>query len=197
MLLQEKSINKFSQKDQILILTDASWEDYQTLDSSEDSHCLISYLNHEIVIMSPGRNHERIAEIIGILIEAYCEKVNLRYFPFGSTRLQVENREGKEPDTAYAFAVDKNQPDLAVEVNFTIGSINDLTKYKYLQIKEVWLWHNQELKFYLLKNNSYEKITESIFLKGLKSSDFTSYVNRGLTESPLDIKRDWLDFLSR
>lgn len=195
MLISEKypiNLAKFAQFDQILTLTGADWSDYEKLDTEEYNHYLISYLNHELTIMSPGRNHERIAELMGILIEAYCRQVNLRYFPFGSTRLKQEGLEGKEADAAYAFNTDKDKPDLAVEVNFTSGSINDLTKYKYLKIQEVWIWHNQEIKFYTLEGDRYQETETSINLKDIRSIVLKAYINRGLTESPLDITKDFL-----
>ena len=181
-----------AREDQILTLTGASWKDYEQLDTEDYKHYLISYLNHEITIMSPGRNHERIAETIGILIEAYCEKYNIPCFPFGSTRLIKEGVEGKEPDTAYAFIVDKDNPDLAVEVNFTSGSIKDLTKYKHLKIREVWVWQNREIKFYALKGDRYEKIEQSINFEGIKSAVLIGYINRGFNDSIIAIKKDFL-----
>ncbi len=135
--LTESIKQKFIQEDQVLILTGATWTDYEAMSSTEYDHYLISYLNGQITIMSPGRNHERIAQIIGVLILAYCEKYDIPCFLFGSTRLKEENLEGKEPDNGYAFFTDKENPDLTVEVNFTSGSINDLTKYKYLKVPEV------------------------------------------------------------
>ena len=63
MLLIEK-LNEISTHDRVLTIAGATWEDYQELDSPEYSGYLISYLNDEITIMSPGRNHERIAETI-------------------------------------------------------------------------------------------------------------------------------------
>ena len=185
--------SKFTQEDQLLILTGASWEDYEKLDSPEYNHYLISYLNNQITIMSPGRNHERIAQMIADIILSYCKRFDIIYFPFGSTRLKEENKEGKEPDTAYAFGVDKDSPDLAVEVNFTSGSIDDLTKYKYLKVKEVWIWQNRELKFYHLQSDRYIEVKESIFLKGIKSAILIHYINRGFTESPLVIEREFFD----
>ena len=155
--------------------------------------------------MSPGRNHEKIAELIGILIETYCEVKDIRYFPFGSTRLKKEGFEGKEADTGYAFVTDKEYPDLAVEVNFTSdpgevsspkerassGSISDLTKYKYLKIQEVWLWQERKIKFYYLEEDNYQEKAESPTLLGINSKVLSEYLDRGFIESPLDIKKDW------
>ena len=194
MLINDKlSVNteKFAQSDRILILTGTDWDYYEKLDSPEYNSYLISFLNGEVTIVSPGRNHEKVADIIRDIITGYCRKFDIRYFAFGSTRLKQEDKEGKEPDTAYAFNTDKNKPDLAVEVNFSSGSLNDLTKYQYLKIKEVWIWQNKAIKFYLLQDNQYVEIEQSINLKGIKSSILINYINRSFTESPLDIEREF------
>ena len=178
--------------DQVLTLTNTTWEDYKKLDSPEYNHYLCSYLDNEITIMSPGRNHERISELIGILINSYCLEFDIPYYPFGSTRLQKEGLEGKEPDKAYAFNTDKDTPDLAVEINFTSGSIKDLTKYNYLKVKEVWIWQNQELRFYHLSDDNYKQIEISIHLDKIQASELITYVNLGLTEDFLTIQRNFL-----
>lgn len=192
MLIKEKfPINL--KTDQLILLTGMNWEDYEKFNSPEYYHYLISYLNHEITIMSPGRNHERITATIEILIEAYCEKHDFPCFPFRSTRLEYKGLEGKEPDTAYAFVTDKDKPDLAVEVNFTSGDINDLTKYKYLKIKEVWIWQNNAIKFYLLQNNFYSEVQVSSVLDGILAKSLIDYINRGFTDNLIAIKKDYLD----
>ncbi|MEM9275792.1 MAG: Uma2 family endonuclease [Cyanobacteria bacterium P01_F01_bin.143] len=182
-------------EDHLSILTGVTWDDYEKLDIPENNSYLISYLNNEITIMSPGRNHERIAETIGMLIEAYCDRYDIDCFPFGSTRLEEKGLEAKEPDTSYAFKTDKNKPDLAVEVIFTSGSLNDLIKYKYLKIKEVWLWQNNQITFYKLENNNYKKIEESFQLKGIKSQSLIEFVNRGFSESTTKIRKDFVNLI--
>ncbi len=80
MLITKKlpiDINKFAQKDQILTITGATWQDYQQFNSEEYPGYRVSYLKGEITIMSPGRNHEKIAEVINRLIVAYCEKFEI------------------------------------------------------------------------------------------------------------------------
>ena len=180
-------------EDHLSILTGVTWDDYEKLGIPENKSCLISYLNNEITIMSPGRNHERIAATIGMLIEAYCDKYDIDCFPFGSTRLEEKGLEAKEPDTSYAFETDKNKPDLAVEVIFTSGSLNDLIKYKYLKIKEVWLWQNNQITFYKLENNDYKKIKESFHLKGIKSQSLVKFINRGFSDSTTKIRKDFVN----
>ena len=68
-------------------------------------------------------------------------------------------------------------PDIAVEVNQTSGSINDLEKYKRLGIPEVWSWDkNDKLEFYILTNNEYKKSLTSKFLHNLESNIVQKYV---------------------
>ena len=193
MLISEKYPAKFALSDQVLILAEATYQDYEELNASEYGNCLISYLNNQITIMSPGRNHERIADLIGGIITLYCYTFGIPHYGFGSTRLKKDGLVGKEPDKAYAFGEDKQKPDLAIEVNFTSGSLDDLIKYKYLQIEEVWIWQNQELKFYKLESDRYQEIETSINLDKIKSNILVKYINRGLTEDFLTIQKDFIE----
>lgn len=196
MLVNEKiqlHPNKLANQDQVLILTGMTWEDFEQLTGEEYLGYRASYKNGEIIIVSPGRNHERIGSTISALVIAYCRKYNIPYFPFGSTTLKNPPLVGKEPDTAFAVDTDKDIPDIAVEVIFSSGSVADLEKYKILGVKEVWLWKQSQLTFYLLSDDAYQIISESNCLKNLKSSKFVEFVNRGLTEDILSIERDFLE----
>ena len=68
------NLDKFVREDRILTITGAAWSDYQEFNSPEYPGYRVSYFEGEITIVSPGRNHERIAEVINRLIVAYCEK---------------------------------------------------------------------------------------------------------------------------
>ncbi|MEB3340905.1 MAG: hypothetical protein VKJ25_09035, partial [Okeania sp.] len=78
---------------------------------------------------------------------------------YNKTTLKEEGKEGKEPDVAYCFEIDKDKPDLAVEINLTSGSIDDLTKYQYLKIPEVWLWENNKIRFFVTSDSGYLELT--------------------------------------
>ncbi len=188
--------DKFTQEDQILTITGANWSDYQQFDYQEYSGYRVSYFNGEITIVSPGRNHERISAIINRLIIAYCEKYELQDFPFGQTRLNVSGQTGREPDIAYAFNCDKDLPDLVVEVIFSSGDIEILkSSYQKIGIPELWVWKNNKITFYSLRKNSYIIIESSKILSRINSESFIQYVNRGITESPLLIKKDFLTII--
>jgi Uma2 family endonuclease len=200
--------DKFAREDQILTITGATWSDYQEFESQEYPGYRVSYLNGEITIVSPGRNHERIAEVINRLIITYCEKYELQDFPFGQTRLNASGKDasppskggacvvrqaGREPDLAYAFNFDKDLPDLAVEVIFSSGDIETLkSSYKNIGISELWVWKDNKITFYCLEQGNYIVVKSSRILDAIESKSFVEYVNRGITESPLVIKKDFL-----
>ncbi len=183
--------DRASLSDQILKLNNMSWSDYEQLTDEEYLGYRASYLNGVITIVSPSRSHERIAEIINGLIKTYCRKYNLVYFPMGSTTLKNPPLAGKEPDHSFAFEMDKSLPDLAVEVTYTSGGIADLEKYKYLGVKEVWLWKNNEITFYRLIDSGYEEIENSVCLSKLSADFLATFIERGLTETPLAIEEDF------
>lgn len=187
--------DRASQSDQILSLSNMNWSDYERLVETNIGY-RTSYLNGEITIVSPSRSHEKIAEIISGLIKTYCRKYNLVYFPLGSTTLKSPPLAGKEPDHSFAFETDKSFPDLAIEVTYTSGGTEDLIKYKYLGIKEVWFWVNNEITFYRLNNEKYVEIEKSICLPELSASFLISFINRGLTETPLTIESDFYQQLN-
>jgi len=184
--------DRFAQNDQVLTITEADWSDYQNFDSQEYPGYRVSYFNGEITIVSPGRNHERIAAIINDLIVAYCEKHELQYFPFGQTRLNAWGQAGREPDLAYAFSSDKDLPDLVAEVIFSSGDVETLkSSYKNIGIRELWIWKENKISFYSLEQE-YIEIETSTVLTNIRSESLVQYVNRGMTESPLTIKKDFL-----
>lgn len=166
--------------DDLYIFSNVTWSEYEDLleNIGDISWCRISYLNGSLEIMAPGRNHERIKEFTGSLITTYCDHNEIDYFPFGSTTLKNKKAKvGKEPDTSYAIGIDKEIPDIALEVNQTSGNINDLEKYKILGIPEVWIWDkNDNLEFYILTNGEYKKNNKSNFLDGINSEIVQKYV---------------------
>lgn len=187
--------NRASHADQTLSLAGMTWDDYERL-TEEYLGYRISYLNGVITILSPSRNHERIAEVINGLIKTYCRKYSLAYFPMGSTTIKNPPLAGKEPDHSFAFEIDKSIPDLAVEVTYTSGSVADLEKYRYLEVKEVWFWSDNEITFYRLVDGKYREREESICLPKLTTDFLIVFVNRGLTETPLTIEEDFYNSLT-
>ncbi len=189
-------LDSLRQKDQTLSLAGMSWTDYEKFDSQEYPGFRVSFFNGVITLVSPSQNHEMIAETINYLIVAYCKKINLLYYPMRSTRLSNKPLAGKEPDVSFAFGTKKDLPDLAVEVIFSSGSVEDLKKYQSLGVAEIWFWQDHQITFYQLTEGKYIETTSSLFLSDLVAKDLAGFINRGLTESPLTIEADFLGFLS-
>ncbi|BAU63919.1 hypothetical protein STA3757_12880 [Stanieria sp. NIES-3757] len=199
--------DRIFQYDQTLIIAGLTWADYEKLDSIEYPGYRVSYFNGVITIVLASLNHETIAEVINYLVVAYCRQYNLLYFPMRSTTLKNPPLVGKEPDVSFAFGTKKSFPDLAIEVVYSSGGIADLEKYKYLGIKEVWLWRtsdvrkphvpdmsvqNEQIKFYKLGDSDYIEIQMSDCLPKLSSDFLIRFINRGLAESPLIIEADFI-----
>jgi Uma2 family endonuclease len=187
------NINYLQQQDQTFSLAGMTWADYEKFNSEEYLGYRVSYFNGVITLVSPSKNHERIAQTIAILVSAYCRKFNLPYFPLGSTRLENKPLAGKEPDVSFAFNTDKDIPDLAVEVIFSSGSIDDLNKYQTIGVQEVWFWRNNKITFYQLQTEGYREITHSKFLPHLTSQLLEKFTNQGLTKSALAIESEFLE----
>jgi Uma2 family endonuclease len=172
--------------DRITTITNTTWAEYISLDLPK---LRVSFRNGVITIVSPGRNHEMIGDYIRAIIWAYCRKNNFALFPYNQTTLKEEGKEGKEPDVAYCFEIDKEKPDLAVEINLTSGSIDDLTKYQYLKIAEVWLWENKKIRFFVYRDSGYLELTTSNSLPKLNSDRVTDIVNNCFGKSVLEVEK--------
>ena len=190
-LLTEQTTN-----DQIHIFNGISWHQYQEITAGRegDSHYKISYLDRVLEIVSPGKKQEFIKELTGILIVAYCDTKDIEYYPLGSTTLKNESRKvAKEPDISYAIGEDKDIPDIAVEVNYSSGGVDDLARYLELGVPEVWMWEQDEtLTFYLLANNQYSKREQSSVLKNLPSKLISKFVNLMTETSPRLAKKEFI-----
>lgn len=173
--------DNLSLKDQIYITTEVSWSQYEVITQYfvEQSHYRASYLEGTLQIMSPGRNHEKLKKHICNLLEAYLQELEIDYYPLGSTTFRLQPKQaGKEPDESYCFEIDKEFPDLAIEVVFYSGGIDSLKIYKRLQVKEVWFWQNNKIAIYYLTNDEYAEVTSSRLLPNLDIELLTQYISQ-------------------
>ena len=127
--------------------------------------------------MTLGEEHEMLKKAIAILLEAYFFELGINFIPVGSaTRRSPEKGASFEPDESYYLGQKKENPDLAIEINITSGSIDKLEKYKRFQITEVWFWENNQLSLYRLRNDNYEHISCSELLPELNVNLFATCV---------------------
>jgi Uma2 family endonuclease len=191
--------DNLQQKDKLFIFSNTSWEEYEVIlqQKANSSAYRISFLNGVLKIMSPSRNHEIIKDFIYLLIISYCDAIELDYYPIGSTTLKQKDKSvGKEPDTSFCFNSLKQIPDLAVEVVFSSGSLEDLEKYQKLGVKEVWFWINDRLEIYVLIDNNYQQQNSSYNLSNLDAKLLEKYIIQVLTGNPRILKKAFLQEIS-
>ncbi|MBE9136991.1 Uma2 family endonuclease [Nodosilinea sp. LEGE 07088] len=127
------------------VFSQVSWQQYEALlaDLGEKSPYRVHFLAGDLEIVAPSRRHESGKTRIGDLLLIYFLETNTEYFPMGSTTLRRPERQaGGEPDESYCIGLDKEFPDLAIEVIVTSGSINRLELYRRLGVREVWFWQS-------------------------------------------------------
>ncbi|MFN6568053.1 Uma2 family endonuclease [Dendronalium sp. ChiSLP03b] len=147
-----------------------SWEEFEKIEAlTADAPGLrITYLDGCIEFMTLGEEHETIKSVLAILLALYLFEIGINFIPVGSaTRRAKEKGASFEPDESYYLGEKKENPDLAIEVNITSGSIDKLEKYKRFNITEVWFWENNQISVYHLSNDNYEQITQSQLLPEL------------------------------
>ncbi|WP_414625022.1 Uma2 family endonuclease [Calothrix sp. CCY 0018] len=173
------------------MISGISWDSYETLlnQLGDSLEYRITYLDGVLEFVSPNRKHERNKTNIGSLIEAYCQEKRIRYFPLGSTTLRKsEKRGGTEPDESYCIGIEKEFPDIAIEVVVTSGGLDKLELYKRLGIKEVWFFKNNQFEIYCFRGNSYEQVTKSEILPKINLIMLAYYV---LANDPLEAALEW------
>ena len=109
------------------------------------------------------------------LIDTLTEALDINVKMGGSGTLKrLEMAAGKEPDSCYYIQnearvrgkkeIDLAQdppPDLAVEIDITSSSLNQLSLYADLGVPEVWRYNGQRLQIYQLQQEEYVECDRS------------------------------------
>jgi Uma2 family endonuclease len=159
-----------------LLFPGFSWQQFKAVEPLLDVPGVrLSFLDGVLEIRQmPGKKHELVKKRIGILVEAYLEIAGIPHTPTGSMTLESESGlVRREADESYEIGVDRDRPDLAIEVVVSSGGINKLEAYRRLKIPEVWFWEKEQLSFYTLRGDGYEIIQKSEVLSDLDSQLLT------------------------
>jgi len=171
--------------DQVVFLSDVSWDDYERLLDMRGDHSAprIAYLEGDVEIMSPSQTHEGIKSVIGRLIEVYCLERDIPFSTYGSWTLKAKDRSrGAEPDECYVFGTEETEcPHLAIEVVWTSGRIDKLDIYRKLGVTEVWFWRKGLIQPYCLRDERYLPVEQSQVLPGLDLLLLTSFIDQPTT----------------
>ncbi|MEO1095378.1 MAG: Uma2 family endonuclease [Cyanobacteria bacterium J06638_28] len=167
---------------QRLLLHDVSWSEFEAIleELGEHRGTRIAYDNGLLEIMAPLPEHEDDKEIIGDLLKALLEELDIEFRTLGSTTFKHQGRlKGIEPDQCFYIqneaairgkkrldlTVDP-PPNLALEIDITSRSHPET--YAALGIPELWRRVGSEIRIYQRQDGGYVEVTESPSFPGLQ-----------------------------
>lgn len=162
---------------QRVLLHEVSWQEFELiLEELGNRSARIAYDNGILEIMTPLPEHEDDKEIIGDLIKALLEELDIEFRSLGSTTYKNQAMlQGIEPDQCFYIqnesairgkkrldlTVDP-PPDLALEIDVTSRTHPNI--YQALGVPELWQFNRGELQINLLQDGSYVEVETSSLL---------------------------------
>jgi Uma2 family endonuclease len=160
---------------QHVLLHDVSWQEFEAIleDLGDHRGTRLAYDNGVLEITMPLPEHESNKEIVGDLLKALLEELEIEFLTPGSTTFKnpLLNK-GLEPDQCFyiqneALVRGKNRldltvdppPDLALEIDITSRTYPDI--YKALKVPELWRFDRGILQINVLRSGDYVLVSES------------------------------------
>lgn len=182
---------------QRLLLHDVSWAEFEAIleELGEHRGSRIAYNNGLLEIMAPLPEHESDKEIIGDLLKALLEELDIEFLTLGSTTFKnSEMLKGIEPDQCFYIQLEAAvrgkkrleltidpPPDLALEVDIT--SRTHPETYAALGVPELWQRVGQTIRIYHLQDGKYVEVSESpTFLGWPLQAEIPIYVEQSRVE---------------
>jgi len=171
-------------RDQRVFLRGVSWEQYEMIQQirGERRFPRLTYLEGALTLMSPGRNHERIATMVDRLLAFWSVEVGALVYAYRSWTLKREDKQrGAEADNCYTIGegdTEKEVPDLAVEVTWSHEDPDKLLIYAGLGVREVWVWKDSRIIVHVLRGDAYVTATRSEVLPALDLALLTRFAER-------------------
>ena len=164
--------------DSPLVLYDISWEMYEKLLDvfAEHPGLRMTYYKGTLELMTPLPEHETYGWTLGRLVAALSEELGLEIRGLKSTTWRSKPKTaGKEADECFYIqneAVMRGKlkidlktdppPDLAVEMDLTSSSVNQMAVYAGLKVPEVWRWKKGKLTVNILTDTGYVESETSL-----------------------------------
>jgi Uma2 family endonuclease len=163
---------------QRLLLHDVSWAEFEAIldELGEQRAARVAYDNGTLEIMTPLPEHEDDKEIIGDLLKALLEELDIEFRTLGSTTFKNEAMlQGIEPDQCFyiqneALIRGKKRldlqvdppPDLALEIDVT--SRTHPKTYAALGVPELWRRRGNQVQIFRLQAGEYREADQSQIL---------------------------------
>jgi Uma2 family endonuclease len=152
-----------------LILKNVTWQMFEKIleELGETRAARVSYSKGMLEIMTPLAEHEDDKVIIGDLVKALLEELNVEFRSLGSTTFKNEGMaQAIEADDCFYI---KNEaairgkrridlsvdppPDLAIEIDIT--SRTQFNNYEALGVPELWKYNGRQLQVNVLQEGKY------------------------------------------
>jgi len=160
---------------QRVLFHDISWQEFEEILAELGEHrtSRLAYDSGTLEIMTPLPEHEDNKEMIGDLLKALLEELEIEFRSLGSTTFKnPETRKGIEPDQCFYIrneAVIRGKrhldltldppPDLALEIDITSRTHPDT--YAALGVPELWRFQHEKLCIYTLQAGGYIEVERS------------------------------------
>ena len=154
---------------QRVLLNHVNWQEFEAIleDLGEERSSRIAYECNTLEIMVPLPEHETRKVLIGDLLKALMEELDVEFWSLGSTTFKNELMgEGIEPDDCFYIENEAKirgkeridltvdpPPDLALEIDVTSRTHPSI--YENLGVRELWRFEKGKLKIYELRNGKY------------------------------------------
>jgi Uma2 family endonuclease len=200
---------------QRVLLCDVGWHEFEAIldDLGEHRAARVAYDSGTLEIMTPLPEHEFAKEIVGDLVKALLEELDIEFCSLGSTTFKNQfMSQGIEPDQCFYIRNEgairgKNRldlaidppPDLALEIDVTSRTHSDI--YRKLRVPELWRFEQSRLQISLLQSDpvqgdQYVVSSESLNFPGLALTDIIpQYVAQSKTagrNSTIKAFRQWV-----
>ncbi len=169
-------------------------EAYQKfMEALPEHHLRHTYDGWHLEMMTPRKDHEWPAELIGRMLDAMALALDIPIQSLGSTTLSpAKGERGVQPDKSYYIGResqvrggetyrpgDDPPPDLVVEVDVTNTVIPRLPVFARIGVPEIWRYAEGEVCFYALtKGGKYEPVERSLAFPFVTPADVTRSLNR-------------------
>lgn len=184
--------------EQRVLLKNISWKLFESLlvEMGEQRSTRLAYYKGKLELMTPLWEHENPNRKIEAMVIALVDELNLNIEMGGSVTLKrLERLAGKEPDSCYYIQneaqvrgkknIDLTQdppPDLAIEIDITSSSLNQLAIYADLGVPEVWRYNGQRLQIYQLQPGKYVECDRSPTFPLLPASKVEEFLEQCQTQ---------------
>ncbi|MDJ0553998.1 MAG: Uma2 family endonuclease [Microcoleaceae cyanobacterium MO_207.B10] len=195
------------------LLIGIRWETYQALllDLAENPSKKLTYDQGTLEIMTPLPEHEINKGFLGRLVQTTTEVLELEISSLGSTTLSRKDlQKGVEPDECYYITnealvrgkikFDFNYdppPDLAIEIDITSSSLERLTIYAALGVREIWRFDGENLFIYCLQDGNYQELENSNVLPILSKSVILNFLIRRAEKGENYLLREFRQWLEK